>query len=161
MVSQPGELERAVAGLTVLERNVAGSQTVTKVLSKDPTDIGVGGFLNGVIPVRVGPDREERVVGETVQERGLFDDLVDRVLDRRSSRVGDRVEVHRDDGDPVGKLLDVFSSRAGEAFAGNATLAAGQLQARTRARPLTKDRKSGKDRKGRKRTAWSLPSCNR
>jgi len=86
------------------------------VLSKDPTDVRVRGLLNGVISVRVGLGREERVVRETVKQRGLLDDLVDGVLDRRSSRVGNRVEVHRDDGDPVGELLDVFPGRAvGEA----------------------------------------------
>jgi hypothetical protein len=82
------------------------------VLSKDPPDIRVRGFLHRVVPIRVGLDREERVVGQTVQQRGLLDDLVDRVLDGRRSRVGDRVEVHRDDGDPVRELLDVLSGRA-------------------------------------------------
>jgi hypothetical protein len=35
----------------------------------------------------------ERVVGETVEQRCFSDDLVDRVLDRWCSSVGDRVEV--------------------------------------------------------------------
>jgi len=35
----------------------------------------------------------ERVVGETVKQRCFSDDLVDRVLDRRCSGVGHRVEV--------------------------------------------------------------------
>jgi hypothetical protein len=34
--------------LTVLESQVGGTQSVTEVLSKDPSDIGVGGFLNGM-----------------------------------------------------------------------------------------------------------------
>jgi hypothetical protein len=84
------------------------------VLSKDPSDVRVSGLLNSVISVRVGLGREERVVGETVQQRGLLDDLVDRVLDGRSSRVGNRVEVHRNDGDSVRELLDVFPGRAVE-----------------------------------------------
>jgi len=82
------------------------------MLSKDPTDIRISSFLNRVIPIRVGPGGEEGVVGETIQEGGLLDDLMNQVLDRGSTGVGDRVEVHGDDGDPVRELFHVLSCRA-------------------------------------------------
>jgi hypothetical protein len=103
-----------VVGIVVvkdlLEREVGGTKTVAEVLSKDPSDVGISGLLDGLEVVLVD-GREERVVGETVEEGSLPDDLVDRVLDGRSSGVGDRVEVHGDDGDSVGELLDVLSGR--------------------------------------------------
>lgn len=119
LVSQPGSnvlqslgMGRVVLVQNVLEREVTAAQTVAKVLSKDPTDIGVRCFLHGVMRIGVvDTSGEERVLGHAVQQRGLLDDLVNRVLDGRRLGVGHRVQVHRNDGDTVGKLLDVLSSR--------------------------------------------------
>lgn len=56
-------------------------------------------------------NREEGVIGENVKQGSFPNDLVDRVLDRRRTGVGDRVEVHGDDGDTVGELLDILAGR--------------------------------------------------
>lgn len=77
------------------------------MLSEDPSDICVGSFLHSVSSVFALDDGEllvshdmeatqgtyERVVWETVEQRGFSDDLVDRVLDRWCSSVRHRVEV--------------------------------------------------------------------
>lgn len=81
------------------------------MLSKDPSDISISCFLNSMIGVLVLSNREEGVIGENVKQGSFPDDLVDRVLDRRRTGVGDRVEVHGDDGDTVGELLDILAGR--------------------------------------------------
>lgn len=95
---------------SILQRKVGSSKAVAEVLSKDPSDIGVGSLLDRMKVVLIDSG-EERVVWQTVEERGFSDDLVDRVLDRWCTGVGDRVEVHRNDGNTVSKLLDVLSGR--------------------------------------------------
>lgn len=104
------EVIRVVVVEDVDKRSVCGTETVAEVLSKDPSDIGVGGLLYGVGGLVLG-NLEERVVGKTVEEGCLTDNLVDRVLYRRSTRVGHRVEVDRDDGDTVRELLDILARR--------------------------------------------------
>jgi hypothetical protein len=78
------------------------------VLGKDPSDVSVSSLLYGVGSVFALDHSElyvserslsarketyERVVWETVEQRCFSDDLVDRVLDRWCSSVGNRVEV--------------------------------------------------------------------
>lgn len=46
---------------TILESQVGGTQTVTEVLSKDPTDIGICGFLDSMRSVFALNDGELRV----------------------------------------------------------------------------------------------------
>ena len=53
----------------------------------------VGRFLYGVIAAWTSSGIEEGVVGKTVEQRGLFHDLEDRVLDWRRIRSRQRVEV--------------------------------------------------------------------
>jgi hypothetical protein len=93
------------------ERLVRWTETVTEVLCKDPSGIYkkgmrrecvygrelltcIGGFLDGV---RVGSasllSSEEGIVWETVEQRSLLGDLVDRVLDRWSIRAGKWVQI--------------------------------------------------------------------
>lgn len=81
------------------------------MLGKDPSDIRISCFLNSVVCVFVLGNREEGVIGENVKQGSFPNDLVDRVLDRRRTGVGDRVEVHGDDGDTVGELLDILAGR--------------------------------------------------
>jgi hypothetical protein len=121
-----------------LEGNVARSESVAEVLGKDPSDVGVGGFLDGVTIAGTVGRAEEDLVGKSVQERSLLDDLqqrwaatrieggqseskrsrnlwpahlVDRSLDGRSLRVGSVLEVEADDGRSVAEVLDVLSGR--------------------------------------------------
>ena len=110
----------------VLERQVRLAQPVTEVLCEDPSTVcheipmsdraecgagsdrtltGVRRLLHGVIAARALSGVEEGVVGETEQERGLLHDLEDRVLNRGSVGTRERVEVERDDRDPVRELL--------------------------------------------------------
>lgn len=81
------------------------------MLGKDPSDIRISCFLNSVVCVFILGNREEGVIGENVKQGSFPNDLVDRVLDRRRTGVGDRVEVHGDDGDTVGELLDILAGR--------------------------------------------------
>ena len=48
---------------------------------------------------------EERIVGKSVQQRCLFHDLEDRVLDRWSIGVWQGVEVYGNNGDSIRELL--------------------------------------------------------
>lgn len=64
------------------------------MLSKDPSDVGVCRLLHGMLRIRVVNDVEEWVVGEAVEKGSFADNLVDRMLDGRGTRVGNGVEVH-------------------------------------------------------------------
>jgi hypothetical protein len=73
------------------------------VLSKDPDRVTIDGFL----------DRElagleeflEGSHGQAVEERGFLHDLVDRLFNRDSLGVGDRVQVQAHDGDTIRELF--------------------------------------------------------
>jgi hypothetical protein len=49
--------------------------------------------------------KEERIVWKTEQQRRLFHDLVNRMLDWGSVRIGKRVEVERYNCNPVRELF--------------------------------------------------------
>ena len=110
----------------VLERQVRLAQPVTEVLCEDPSTVcheipmsdraecgagsdrtltGVRRLLHGVIAARALSGVEEGVVGKTEQEGGLLHDLENRVLNWRRVGARERVEVERDDRDPVRELL--------------------------------------------------------
>lgn len=109
----------------VAELQVRGAQTVTEVLREDPAAVfqsinrisfyeqrgggrgrtGISSFLYGVPGLVAIVEQEEGVVGETVEKGRLFPDLEDGVLDGGRLGVGQRVEVERDDCDPVRELL--------------------------------------------------------
>lgn len=54
-------------------RKVGLAKAVEEVLAEDPTAVGVSSFLRCM----VGLGRKEGIVGETVDERGLANDLYD------------------------------------------------------------------------------------
>ena len=64
---------------------------------------GVGGFLDGV--AAEGLREEVWVIRETKEKRSFFHDLENGMLDWRRRGFGKRVQIERDDGNPVGKLL--------------------------------------------------------
>lgn len=105
---EDGSLLRVVLVEEVSKRLVRLTETVTEVLGKEPTDVGVGGFLNGMC-VFSESRLEEGVVRKDVDEGSLLHDLVDRVLDGRAVGSWERVEVDRDDSDVVGEVLDVLA----------------------------------------------------
>ena len=61
----------------------------------------IGRLLHRVVATRALPGVEEGVVGKTVEEGSLLPNLEDGVLDWRGVHAGKRVEVQRDDRDPV------------------------------------------------------------
>jgi hypothetical protein len=52
------KVPRMHEGHTILESQVGGTQSITEVLGKDPSDVGVGGFLNSMGSVFADGDRE-------------------------------------------------------------------------------------------------------
>jgi len=94
------------------ERGVLRTQSVEEVLDENPSGVGVDGLLEAELSVK--EEVVELVVGETVEERDLLGDLVDRLIPRGELLTGlgglsGRSKVDTHDGDTVGELLEVLS----------------------------------------------------
>lgn len=93
------------------QRNVLGTKTVEEVLDEDPSRVGIDSLLKAQLTE--SKEVVELVLGQAVQERDFFGDLVDGLLHGREVAVlgsgGAKVDGH--DADAVGELLDVLSGR--------------------------------------------------
>jgi hypothetical protein len=110
------------------ESAVFVSETVEKVLSKDPTDITVNGFLDcfcllvlleklagtgeketeKILRTREFASLEEtlkRSSGKTVNQTGFFHNLINGMFNGLRLAVRELVEIEADDGDTIGELF--------------------------------------------------------
>lgn len=93
------------------QRGVLGSQSVEEVLHEHPHAVTVDGLLQA--QTANSEHVLELVLGDTVQQRDLANDVADGGINRRELGVGlgsasSGLQVDRDDGDAVGELLDVL-----------------------------------------------------
>ena len=107
----------------VLQVEVRWTQTVTEVLSEDPSTVcqmtselgaysqlleqltSIYGFLDSMATWYTWTSVEEGVVRKSVEQRSFLGDLEDWVLNWRCVGVWQRVEVQRDDGNTIAKLF--------------------------------------------------------
>lgn len=81
------------------EGEILLTKTVEEMLRKDPTHVAVYSFLNREF---VGhKELLQRVLWQTIQERGFLHDLVDGVFDRDSFGIGKRTQIETHDGDTI------------------------------------------------------------
>jgi hypothetical protein len=79
------------------------TQAVKEVLTEDPADISINRLLNRqLVALEEGL---ERSIGQTVDQRSFLDDLVNRVLDGKTTCILHRVEVQAHDSNAIGELL--------------------------------------------------------
>lgn len=101
--------------VVTVTRNLARTETVEEMLDKDIETVSVDSLLKA--QAATGEQFLELILGDTVQQRDLLGDLVDRLIKgwEAALGVGGGLEVETDDTDAIAELLHVLSG-AGHAI---------------------------------------------